>query len=344
MAGDNLMVSADKRTDRNDSASNGCEPDQAKVIDIVLPCFNETENVVPMHDAITCQFQTELPEYDYRIIFIDNYSTDGTRDKLRALCAVDFHTRAILNSRNFGQFNSPFYALLQADGDCAICMSCDFQTPVELIPRLVREWEKGHKVVCAIKTNSDENKILRGLRTAYYKLLKKMSDVEQIEHFNADGLYDRSFLNVLRELDDPQPFLRGIVAELGPANRKDVPYKQAKRRAGKTHNNFASLYDAAMLSFTSYTKAPLRVFTIAGAILCGLFLIAAIVYIVMWFCQALPYAPGLTPVIILVLLIGSVEIFAIGLVGEYILTINSRTLKRPLVIEEERLGDWGESG
>lgn len=319
-------------------------PERRKKISVVVPCYNENENVIPMHDAIAEQFAVALPAYDYEILFCDNYSTDGTRDKLRLLCAADKHTKAILNSRNFGQFNSPFHAILQADGDCVIDICCDFQDPVDLIPQFIHEWEKGHKVVCAIKEDSEENVFVRFLRTCYYKLIRKMSDVDQIEHFTGTGLFDRSFVEVLRDLDDPQPFLRGIVAELGPANRKDVPYKQAKRRVGKTHNNFATLYDAAMLSFTSYTKAPLRVFTIAGAILCGLFLIAAIVYVAMWFCQALPYAPGLTPVIILVLLIGSVEIFAIGLVGEYILTINSRTLKRPLVIEDERLGDWGESG
>lgn len=313
---------------------------QRKLITVLVPCFNESENVVPMHDAITEQFTENLPAYDYRILFIDNFSTDGTRDKLRILCGVDKHTQAILNSRNFGQFNSPFYAMTQAEGDAVISICCDFQDPVDLIPRFVHEWEKGHKVVCAIKTNSEENPILRTLRSWYYKFIRKMSDVEQIEHFTGTGLYDRSFLEVLKRLDDSQPFLRGIVAELGPANRKDITYTQAKRRAGKTHNNFSTLYDAAMLSITSYTKAPLRIVTICGGVLSFIFVIAAIVMLIMWLCGAIHYSAGITPVILLLLLIGAVLLFSIGLVGEYVLTINSRTMKRPLVIEEERLGHW----
>lgn len=309
-------------------------------VTVLIPCYNESDNVVPMHDAVTEQFAVALPGYNYDILFMDNYSTDGTRDKLRLLCAADKRTKAILNTRNFGQFNSPFYGMLQADGDCVILMCCDFQDPPELIPQFVREWENGHNVVCAIKTQSEENKVLRFLRTVYYKMIRKMSSVDQIEHFTGTGLYDRSFLDVLRDLDDPQPFLRGIVAELGPANRKDIAYTQQRRRAGRTHNNFGTLYDAAMLSFTSYTKAPLRSFTIFGAILSCVMVLIAIVYVILWCCGALAYVPGATPIIILVLLIGAIQLFATGLVGEYVLTINTRTLKRPLVVEEERLGEW----
>jgi glycosyltransferase involved in cell wall biosynthesis len=312
-----------------------------KLVSVVVPCYNEAENVIPMHDALTEQFVNNLPEYDYDIIFCDNYSTDGTRDKLRLLCATDSKTKAIFNSRNFGQFNSPYHGMCQADGDCVICICCDFQDPVDLIPKFVHEWEKGHNVVAAIKTNSEENPIIRSLRTLYYKLIRKMSDVEQIEHFTGTGLYDRSFIDVMKSLDDPQPFLRGIVAELGPANRKDIPYTQAKRRAGKTHNNFATLYDAAMLSFTSYTKAPLRIVTIAGAVLSAVFILIAIGMIIAWLLGAIHYVAGITPVILLLLIIGALLLFSIGLVGEYVLTVNTRTMKRPLVIEEERLGDWG---
>lgn len=313
-------------------------------VTVMIPCYNEVENVVPMHDAITEQFKTKLPEYDYDILFIDNFSTDGTRDKLRLICSTDRHTKAILNSRNFGQFNSPFYGMLQARGDCLISMCCDFQDPVDLIPRLVAEWEKGHNVVCAIKTNSEENQFIRLLRTCYYKLIKGMSDVDQIEHFTGTGLYDRSFLEVLRSLDDPQPFLRGIVAELGPGNRKDIPYTQAKRLAGKTHNNFVTLFDAAMLSFTSYTKVPMHLCTIVGAIVSALSLVAALTYFVMWLFGMITYQAGISPVLLAVLVLGSLQLFFIGLVGEYLLTVNSRTLKRPLVVEDERLGDWGDYG
>lgn len=306
-------------------------------VTVMIPCYNEVENVGPMHEAITEQFKTALPKYDYDILFIDNCSTDGTRDKLRLICHDDKRTKAILNSRNFGQFNSPFYGMLQAQGDCVITMCCDFQDPVDLIPRFVAEWEQGHDVVCAIKENSAENGIVRFLRTCYYKLIKKMSSVDQIEHFTGTGLYDRSFLEVLRSLDDPQPFLRGIVAELGPANRKDIPYTQAKRTAGKTHNNFVTLFDAAMLSFTSYTKTPMHLCIIFGAVVSGLSLVAALVYFVMWLMHVTPYQAGIIPILLAVLILGSLQIFFIGLVGEYILTINTRTLKRPLVVEDERI-------
>ena len=317
---------------------------KGKVIDVLIPTYNETENVVPMHDAIVNQFKTALPEYEYTITFIDNDSTDGTRDKIRLLCGTDPRVRAIFNSRNFGQFNSPYYGMCQVDGSCAILMCCDFQDPVDLIPRFVHEWEQGHSVVCAIKTTSEENKVLRFLRTCYYKLIRKMSDIDQIEHFTGTGLYDRSFLEVLKSLDDPQPFLRGIVAELGPSNRKDIPYTQAKRAAGKTHNNFATLYDAAMLSFTSYTKAPLRVATIVGFVMSAISLVAAIIYFILKLLFWNSFPAGIIPLLLAVLVLGSMQLFFIGLVGEYVLTINSRTLKRPLVIEEERLGKWGDAG
>ena len=313
---------------------------EKKLVSVLRPCYNEAENVIPIRDAVAEQFDLELPEYDYDIIFIDNFSTDGTRDKLRLLCADDPHTKAILNSRNFGQFNSPFYGICESDGDCVINICCDFQDPVDLIPRLVREWEKGHKMVCAIKTNSEENKVIRLFRTWYYKLIHHMSDVEQIEHFTGTGLYDRSFVDVLRSLDDPQPFMRGIVAELGPATRKDIPYTQARRRAGKTHNNFGTLYDAAMLSFTSYTKAPLRVATIGGFIFSIVTLVCALVFLVLKLVNWNAYPVGIIPLLIIVLLVGSIQTFFIGLLGEYVLTINSRTMRRPLVVEEERLGEW----
>ena len=306
-------------------------------VTVLIPCYNEEDNVVAMHDAIEGQFAEHLPGYDYDILFIDNHSADRTRDKLRMLCLRDKKTKAIFNSRNFGQFNSPFYGMTQADGDCVISMCCDFQDPVDLIPRFVAEWEQGHDVVCAIKTNSEENGFVRFLRTCYYKLIKEMSNVDQIEHFTGTGLYDKSFIEVLRKLDDPQPFLRGIVAELGPANRKDIPYTQAKRAGGKTHNNFGTLFDAAMLSFTSYTKAPLHICTLFGATVSAISLVVALGYFIAWLMHKLPFQAGIVPVLLAVLVLGSLQLFFIGLVGEYILTINSRTMKRPLVVEDERL-------
>lgn len=307
-----------------------------KLISVLIPCYNEVENVQPISEAIINEFVTKLPQYDYEIVFIDNFSTDGTRNKIEQMCKMNPKIKAIFNAKNFGQFNSPYYGMCQTHGDCTIAMCCDFQDPVELIPRFVAEWEKGYKIVSAIKTQSEENKIVRFLRTCYYKAIKKMSSVEQIEHFTGTGLYDKSFIDVLRELDDPMPFLRGIVAELGPL-RKDIEYTQAKRRAGKTHNNWYTLYDAAMLSFTSYTKVGLRVATIIGFLFSLLTMLIAIIYLcakLIWW-EAFPM--GTAPMLIGTFFIGSVQLFFIGLVGEYVLNINARVMHRPLVVEEKRI-------
>lgn len=307
-----------------------------KLISVLIPCYNEVENVQPISEAIINEFVTKLPQYDYEIVFIDNFSTDGTRNKIEQICKMNPKIKAIFNAKNFGQFNSPYYGMCQTHGDCTIGMCCDFQDPVELIPRFVAEWEKGYKIVSAIKTQSEENKIVRFLRTCYYKAIKKMSSVEQIEHFTGTGLYDKSFIDVLRELDDPMPFLRGIVAELGPL-RKDIEYTQAKRRAGKTHNNWYTLYDAAMLSFTSYTKVGLRIATIMGFLFSLLTMLIAIIYLcakLIWW-EAFPM--GTAPMLIGTFFIGSVQLFFIGLVGEYVLNINARVMHRPLVVEEKRI-------
>lgn len=305
-------------------------------ISIMIPCYNEEENVQPISKAVIAILEKELPKYDYEILFIDNDSTDKTRTYLRAMCQENKKIKAILNAKNFGQFNSPYYGMCQTTGDCTICLCCDFQDPVEMIPKLVKEWEKGYKIVCAVKTSSKENKIMRFLRTCYYKLIKRMSDVEQIEHFTGFGLYDKSFINVLRELDDPTPFLRGIVAELG-FRRKDIAYEQQKRRAGKTHNNWFTLYDAAMLSFTSYTKAGLRIATILGFVVGAISMGIAFVYLILKLIYWDRFVAGMTPILLAVLILGSLQLFFIGFLGEYVLSINKRVMKRPLVIEEERL-------
>jgi len=307
-----------------------------KRISIVVPCFNEEENVGPMSQAIVELFKNELNDYDYELIFIDNDSQDKTRELLRAICGNNDRIKAIFNAKNFGQFKSPYYGLLQAKGDCAVLVACDFQDPVELIPTFVKEWENGYKIVSGIKTSSKESKIMYWLRSLYYKMIKKLSDVEQIEHFTGFGLYDRKFLEVLKTLDDPTPFLRGIVAELG-FKRKDIEYQQPQRRAGKTSNNFYRLYDGAMLSITSYTKVGLRLATLFGFVCSVISVIIAIVYLVMKLMYWDRFTAGMAPMLIGVFLLGSIQMFFIGLLGEYILTINSRVMKRPLVVEEERI-------
>lgn len=307
-----------------------------KLISIMIPCFNEVDNVEPISDAIIEQLKIYENKYDFELVFIDNFSTDGTREKLEKLCSENKKIKAIFNAKKFGQFNSPFYGMCQVNGDCVISMCCDFQDPVDLIPRFITEWEKGYKIVAAIKTTSEENKFIRCLRTCYYKLIKKMSSVEQIEHFTGTGLYDRSFIEVLKNLDDPQPFLRGIVAELGPL-RKDIPYTQAKRRAGKTHNNWYTLYDAAMLSFTSYTKIGLRLATIFGFIFSGINMLIGLGYLIAKLIWWDKFPLGTIPMLLGIFFTGSIQLFFIGLLGEYVLNINTRVMKRPLVIEERRI-------
>ena len=307
-----------------------------KKISVLIPCYNEEENVVPMSEAIVNLFTTELVDYDYELLFIDNDSHDNTRPLLREICAKNPKIKAIFNAKNFGQFNSPYHGILQTTGDCTISMVCDFQDPIELIPQYIKEWENGYKIVIGIKTSSKENPIMYRLRSLYYKFIKKFSDVEQIEHFTGSGLYDREFVEVLRGLKDPTPFLRGIVAELG-YRRKEIPYEQPQRRAGKTHNNFYRLYDAAMLSITSYTKIGLRLCTFFG-VFCGIIsVLIGLIYLIWKLICWDSFAAGLAPILIGMFFLGAIQLFFIGFIGEYILSINQRVMNRPLVIEEERI-------
>ena len=307
-----------------------------KKISIMVPCYNEEENVIPLSEEIIKMFDKDLPNYDYDILFIDNASTDTTRVKLRTICENNKKIRAIFNAKNFGQFNSPYYGILQTTGDCTIPVCADFQDPIELIPEMIKKWEEGFKIICAVKSKSKESKIMYFLRSVYYKMIKKMSSAEQIEHFTGFGLYDKSFVKVLRDLNDPIPFIRGIVGELG-YKRTEIEYVQPKRRAGKTHNNFYSLYDAAMLSFTSYTKIGLRIATFIGAICSGISVIVGFVYLILKIIYWDRFPAGIAPLIILVSFMSSIQLFFIGLMGEYILSMNKRLMNRPLVVEEERI-------
>ena len=324
--------------------SNNKKKPEKKKISILIPCFNEVENVEPMCEAVVKELTTSLPAYDYEVIIIDNASTDGTRDKIENICGKNRRIKAIFNVTNFGQFNSPFYGMCQCSGDCVIPICCDFQDPVEMIPVFVREWEKGHKIVSGVKTSSKENPFVYFLRTMYYKLIRKVSTVKMIEHFTGFGLYDKSFMSLLKELDDPIPFIRGIVAEYGSGfNIKEVSYEQPKRRAGKTKNNFYSLYDAAMISITSYTKVGLRFATFFGLI-CSLFsFIVAFGYFVAKLLFWNHMQMGIAPVTIGVFLLGGIQLFFMGLIGEYILNINTRVIHRPLVVEERRI-NFSEKG
>ena len=312
-----------------------------KKISVVVPCYNEEENVEALAAAITEEFR-KLPQYDYEIIFIDNDSKDHTRDLIRLMAVKDPHVKGILNAKNFGQFNSPYYGLMQMTGDCVISLAADFQDPVDMIPKFLEGWEEGYKIVIGVKTKSQENPIIYGLRTLYYKIIRKFSNVEMIMHYTGFGLYDKDFIEVLRTLDDPTPFLRGIVAEIG-YRHKEIPYTQPKRRAGKSSNGFYSLYDGAMLSFTSYTKIGLRLATFIGFAGSFASFVIAVVYLILKLVNWDDFEAGMAPLIILVAALGSLQLLFIGLIGEYVLAINQRVMKRPLVVEEERVGIWDEA-
>jgi len=309
-----------------------------KKISIMIPCYNETENVVPISQAVIEEMNNSLPNYDYEILFIDNCSTDGTREKLEELCSKNKKIKAIFNVTNFGQFNSPFHGMCQTTGDCTITLCCDFQDPVEMIPKFIEKWEQGHKIVSGVKSSSKENPIIYFLRSVYYRVIRNMSDVKMIEQFTGFGLYDKSFIALLRELNDPIPFIRGIVAEYGAGfNLIEIEYEQPERRAGKTHNNFYSLYDAAMLSFTSYTKVGLRLATFLGFISSACSLIIAFVYLIYKLVHWETFQAGNAPLVIGVFVLGSIQLFFIGLIGEYLLNMNTRIINRPIVVEEKRL-------
>ena len=311
-----------------------------KKITVMIPCYNEVENVEAISQAVIDIFEQDetLKKYAFDIQFIDNCSVDGTRDKLEEICAREKRVKAIFNVKNFGQFNSPFYGMLQAECDALVLLCADFQDPVELIPTFVKEWENGYKIVCGIKNQSMESKFVYNLRTMYYKLIKKFSTVDQIEHFTGFGLYDNDFLNILRRLDDPTPFLRGIVAEYG-YKRKDIKYCQAERRAGKTHNNWVSLFDGAMLSATSYTRVGVRLAVCAGFALTCFNLLLALAYIIVAICVPAAWNLWVIPILIAIFLVGSVLMFFTGFVGEYVISVSKRVTNRPLVVEEKRI-NW----
>lgn len=314
------------------------EISQKKKISILIPCYNEQDNVIPIAMAIEEELKKNCGQYDYEICFIDNCSTDTTRVKLRQLCEGNKKIKAIFNARNFGPFNSEYYGMMQLTGDCVIRLCCDFQDPINMIPKFIHEWENGAKIVVTQKTSDAENKIMRLFRTFYYKLIRKMSSVEQIDHFTGFGLYDKSFIKVMRDLKDPIPFLRGVVAELG-FKIVSLTYHHEKRRSGKSSFNFYRLFDAAMLSFTAYTKTGLRFATFIGLFTSILSFGVAVFYFIrkLIYWDTMPM--GIAPLVIGVFFLGSLQLFFIGFLGEYIMSINQRVMNRPLVVEEERL-NW----
>lgn len=307
-----------------------------KKVSLVIACYNEEGNISPLLAQIENIFVTQLKQYDYEIICVDNDSTDETRNIIREICKSNKKVKAIFNVHNFGSIRSSAYGLLQATGDCVIKMCADFQDPPELVVDFVQEWENGYKMVLAIKNASEESKFMSTIRNLYYKIINKITDINHIDNFVGYGLYDRKFIEVLRSLNDPMPYIRGIIAELG-YKYKPIYYNQPKRRSGKSKFNCYRLYDYAMLGITSYSKVPLRIATFLGIIVAFVSFIIGIFYLVLKLTNWNSFTVGMAPVTIGVFFFGAVQLLFIGLLGEYILAINTRVLNRPLVVEEERI-------
>lgn len=307
-----------------------------KKISVVIPCYNELDNISPIVKSLVETFKNDLNKYDYEIIFIDNASNDGTIEQIKKECKKNKKIKAILNIKNFGAFNSPYYAMLQSSGDCTILMACDFQDPVEVIPQFVKEWENGHKIVVGVKDRSDENPLMYHFRTIYYNMLKRLSNVNIIRHFTGFGLYDKEFIELLSHLDDSTPFLRGIVGEYG-YDVKTISFKQPQRKSGKSHNSFSDLYDAAMLSFTAYTTSGLRIVTITGLIIGITSFIIGLIYLFYKLKHWYTFNAGMAPILVGMFFLGGVIMISLGLIGEYVISINRRSMHRPLVVEKERI-------
>jgi polyisoprenyl-phosphate glycosyltransferase len=306
-----------------------------KLISFVIPCFNEKDNVIELYERVN-HIMRGQPQYRYEFIFIDNASTDGTEDQLRFLAGKDKSVKVILNSRNFGHIRSPFHALLQAQGDAVIGLVADLQDPPELIPEFLKKWEGGNQIVVGIKEKSEEMSLMFGIRRFYYWLVKRLSDVPLLENYTGFGLYDRRIMELIRSCDDPYPYFRGMIAEVGFRLAK-IPYTQPLRKRSITKNNFYTLYDMAMLGITNHSKIPLRLATMLGFVMSFFSLLAGLGYLVCKLLFWYEFKAGIAPVVVGLFLISSVQLFFIGVLGEYIGSIHTKVTHRPLVIERERI-------
>ncbi len=306
-----------------------------KLISVVTPCFNEQDNVRPLFEAVKKVF-SGLPQYRFEHIFIDNCSTDSTQRVLEEMAAADKRVKVIFNARNFGHIRSPYYGMTQAKGDAVISVVADFQDPPEMIVTFLEKWERGYMMALGVKPASKENKLVFALRKMYYSFVRRISETELVSNFTGFGLYDKSIIEIMRQYDDPYPYLRGLVCEIG-FEKALVEFEQPRRARGVTKNNFYTLYDMAMLGITSHSKLPLRIATMAGFGMALLSLLAALIYLVFKLIRWDWFDAGVAPLTIGVFFIGSVQLFFIGILGEYIGNIYTQVKHRPLVTERKRL-------
>jgi glycosyltransferase involved in cell wall biosynthesis len=306
-----------------------------KKISIITPCYNEEQNILELHEQLD-RVMSEIPEYDYEIIFIDNASTDNSVEVLRQLAKSDPRVRVIVNTRNFGHIRSPYHGLLQAHGDAVITMASDLQDPPILIKEFIKKWKEGYKVVLGVKSSSKEIKIVYFLRSLYYRTLAKLTDVELVEHFTGFGLYDKQVVDILRQINDPYPYFRGLIADIGFPSAK-IEFQQPERQNGISKSSFYALYDMAMLGFTNYTKIPLRLATMFGFLTAAISLLVGLFYLVYKLIYWQEFSLGSAPIIVGLFFFGAIQLFFLGIVGEYIGAIYTQVLHRPLVIEKERI-------
>lgn len=305
------------------------------LISVVTPCYNEEENIMELYTQVKRVFDG-LEDYTYEHIFIDNASIDETVPILRNLSKSDKKVKVIVNSRNFGHIRSPYYGLLQTSGDAAIVLASDLQDPPSMIKDFIAKWEEGFKIVVGVKTKSEESPAMFAVRKLYYNLIEKYSETEQIKNFTGFGLYDKKFIDTLRQLNEPYPYFRGLITELG-FERAEIEFVQPKRKRGVTKNNFYSLYDMAMLGFVSHSKVPLRMATFIGFSVATLSLLIAAAYFIYKIVFWQNFQVGVAPMVIGVFFFGAVQLFFIGIIGEYIGAIYTQVKGRPLVVEKERI-------
>ena len=310
-------------------------PGKMRNISVISGCYNEEGNLREFHDRLIAVFR-QLPGYTCEIIVADNHSTDGSREILREIAALDPRFKVIFNANNFGHIRSPFNALLQATGDAMVVLCSDLQEPPEMILEFVKHWEAGYQVVCGVKPKSCENPLMFQLRRIYYRLLASCSEIPQIQNFTGFGLYDRKVINAVKQFHEPYPYFRGLISEIG-FKRIDVPFVQAARKHGETKNNFLTLYDMAMTGFVNHTKLPLRLAAFAGFLLALLSLLVAFSYFIYKLLFWETFSLGLAPIVIGLFFFSSVQLIFIGIIGEYISAIWTQVKNKPLVIEEERI-------
>jgi glycosyltransferase involved in cell wall biosynthesis len=306
-----------------------------KCISIVTPCYNEEENVAELSAQVKRVF-SGLPQYDYEHLFIDNASKDATVSVLRDVARSDPHVRVIVNTRNFGHIRSGYYGLLQARGDAVVSLVADLQDPPELIGEFLRKWEDGYKIVAGIKKDSRESAVMFSVRKLYYHLIGRLSEIEQIKNFTGFGLYDRSVIDILRTIDDPYPYFRGLICDIGFEIAR-IEYTQPARKRGLTKHNFYALYDMAMLGITNHSKVPLRLAAMIGFGVSITSLVCALGYFIYKLLFWNSFSVGIAPLVIGLFFFSAVQLFFIGIIGEYIGSIHTQVLKRPLVIEKERI-------